>query len=177
VFGLIVLLGVCVHLARTELAPWDRGPALGLLAVFAFGGLMAGGIGRLSFGGSLPGSEPLPREITSEAVRDAFHDMSILASADPSRVLIVNARTPAVIRWYGRDIRTEPAFRGLTARPFSTREAQPDASSLAGFPLRTPLKTTSFVNRADLNPLGVARWMVGRGGLIQGRTSDIIISR
>ncbi len=178
--GLVLLVAVVAALWRWKLAADERGPALVLFLVLAVGLLTVGSIGRLSFGGSPRGSEPLPREMTDPEIRAKFHELGILASADPSRVLPIDPATPDVVRWYGRAIPQTPRDSSVQPRPFTIRQVGadvPGSTSLGPGGPRTAWKTISILNRFDLHPLGVARWAVSRVGLLQGRPSDIIITR
>jgi MFS family permease len=174
--GYLLLLVVVVAVWRSQMDRGQRGAAVVMCLALAWGAFTFGSIGRLSYGGSEPGTEPLPREITSQELRDTFAELTLLANADPSRILAIDSTTPAAVRWYGREIRSA-TLPGTAPRPFTLHEAPPQGSTAADLPLHTPLKVTSSLNRGDLNPLGIARWLVSRVGLIQGKTSDIIISR
>jgi hypothetical protein len=178
-----MFLGLGALTAVVAVAWWELvkaeqvGPALGVLAVVGFCALTVGAIARLSYGGSPLASEPLPREMTHPAIREVFQELTVLASADPARMLVVDAKTPAVIRWYGRYIQTVTAARPMPARPILTREATGEGSTASGLPLRTPLRIVSVLNRAELSPMAAARWAVARANLVQAKPSDIIISR
>jgi len=177
IFLLLILVVAVGAVWRVVLTPEDKAPAIALAALIGFAAITAGSIARLSYGGSLPGAEPLPRETTNPAIRGVFADLNVLAGADSSRVLLIDGRTPETVRWYGRWVPSETVQRGLPIRPITVREPTTEPSTAAGEPARTPLRTVSLLNRGDLNPLGVARWVVARYGLVQAKTSDIIISR
>jgi hypothetical protein len=133
------------------------------------------GVGHASFGGSPPGSEILTRAETAPALRDRFNELSILASADPRIVLVTDASTPVEARWYGRALAQVPDSGNLPQGVVRLREVAPNATP--GGPFRTPWKTVSELNRADLTPMGILQWVVSRHGLIVGQARDIIVAR
>lgn len=162
-----------------SLAANQRRGVMALLGALAVGAFTAGAIGRTSFGGSPPGVELLAREETHPALRAAFRDLAILASADPRRFLVMEESTPLVVRWYGRDLPAASASSTssdlvVVARP---AEMSSPSSSPRGRGDRTPWKTVSYLDRSDLHPLGLARWALSRAGLVEGRAHDIIIGK
>lgn len=175
--ALAALVGLVAVVWRQRVTASERGAALTLLGALGFVAWTAGTVGRVSYGGSPPGTELLAREETHPALRAAFRDINVLASAD-GRTMVFDAATPLVARWYGRAI-AQMSSRAGPPPPGSilVREAPVAVAAGAGVGTRTPWKTVSLLDRADLHPLGVLRWTVSRIGLVRGNPRDIIITR
>ena len=174
-FTFIALLG----LVLLTLSVWvrdvpqtERWPAIAMASTVVVLAFSVGSIGRLSFGGSPPGMEILRTEETAPQLRDAFAQLSVLASTDGRGVLSVSPSTPIVALWYGRDIKQQQVALGIPPAAITLREAS--ASSDRG---RTPFETISQLNRADISALNILRWMVGRSALLAPQNRDIIITR
>jgi 4-amino-4-deoxy-L-arabinose transferase-like glycosyltransferase len=168
-FGTAALL---VALWRRYVSRRERAAVLAVLGGMLLAGFFAGNTARLSFGGSPPGAELLGREETDPAFRAAFRELTVLASADPSRVLVVDSTTPATVRWYGRGISQVPSQDATTKKPYTFVEPGPGDNRP-----RTPWKTESQIDAADFHPMGLARWVVSQSALVKGKPRDIIITR
>jgi hypothetical protein len=168
---------------RQEIPERERVPALVLYGAILLLVTTVGTIGRLSFGGSPPGTELLVRQETAPEVRALFRELEIAAMADNSRVLAYGPSTPIEVRWYGRYIPQVEASQATSSRvtrsdPFAFRPAPaPEPGKSTPTAGRTPWTTISQLNRSDLHPLGILRWMVSRHGLVEGRAQDIIVAQ
>jgi hypothetical protein len=178
--GLVGIAGLMAYLWERAVPSEERAGAGITLAAIAFLAITAGSVMRVSFGGSPPGTEPLTPVQTHPAFRDAFADLNVLARADQSRVMAVDAATPLVARWYGRAI-PQVADRGglpagaITFRPAPQPQTVPTLNRTD--PRRVPLQTFGQIDPAGLHPLGLARWAVSRSGIVQVRGQDIMIVR
>jgi 4-amino-4-deoxy-L-arabinose transferase-like glycosyltransferase len=166
------LIGITLSVWIRDVPGAERWPSLALL-----GGLFAiafsvGTIGRLSFGGSPPGMELLHYDETAREFREAFKELSLVASTDGRRTLAITPATPPVARWYGRDIVQVSADAGQAAQSIQLRT--PSSPRDRG---RTPFETISQLNRSDMSVLSILKWMVGRSALIVPQTRDIILAR
>ena len=174
----VALLGLMVLLASgwRNLAAPERTAAVAILGGIAFLVVTASGLARASFGASPPGTELLVREETDPAFRRLFRDLNVLASADPTRVLVVDLPELYAARWYGRGI--APGVGAMRASPgaWVLREATPGGSGRAEV-VRVPWKTISEIEPADVYPLGILRWLATRSLLVHGRPHDIIVTR
>ncbi|MPZ14271.1 MAG: hypothetical protein GEU73_07575 [Chloroflexi bacterium] len=156
----------------------DRVRAAVILGTLAFVVFSAGSIARLSFGGSPPGTEILKREETAPAFREMFEELNVLARGDERVVLVYDASTPIAARWYGRAISQLERGAAAPAGAIQFEAAPPlDAAGGQRTPGRTPWRTLSHLDRADLNVTGAAQWAVSRSGLVEGRPQDIIVVR
>lgn len=171
-FGVIVLLAS----AWRRLAASERTAAVAILGGVAFLAVTASGLSRASFGAGPPGTELLMREETDPAFRRLFRDLNVLASADPSRALVVDLPEPYAARWYGRAIPPGAGARPASPRAWVLREASPERSERAEV-VRVPWKTTSEIEPSDVYPLGILRWLATRSVLVHGRPHDIIVTR
>ncbi|MBM2811242.1 MAG: putative rane protein [Chloroflexi bacterium] len=174
IVGVVLLIPACW---RQYVPATERSFALLLLGILSFAMFSAGSIGRLSFGGSPPGAELLTREETRSDLRDAIKDLTLLSRADSGRVLFIEDGTPLLVRWYGRGIRHVDAGSAPEVDVFTVRETtQRAGSSLTGRSAGTPFVTTSQLDRTELTPLAVARWVVSRAALVKGQPRDIVIA-
>ena len=177
--AVVLITGLLVaFLWKQETPPEERVPALLTLCVGVFVLLTIGTIGRLSFGGSPPGSEILVRQETAPELRARFDDLQILSIGDARRLLLVDAATPIELRWYGRNLPQANMVRGSGDVPWTVRDAPPpDAASARAVTGRTPWTTISRLDREDLHPLGVLQWLVSRKGLVEGQSRDIVVAQ
>jgi hypothetical protein len=167
----IAVLSLAILMWRQQELQAERSAALFLLGCVIFVAFSLSGIGRLSYGGSKPGTEVFPRVQTEEPLRAAFRDLTVQAMADPRITLVYDAETPIEVRWYGRWIKQSHVSTAPSVGAVQFTPLLPNAPT--GAPVRTPWKTISELDRADLNPLGIARWLVSRNGLIEGRGRDV----
>ena len=175
----VALIGLLVLLATgwRSLGVQERIAVLTILGGVVFLAATASGLSRASFGGSPPGTELLAREETAPAFRALFRELNVLASADPSRVLVVDLPETFAARWYGRAILPGSGEQRASPRAFVLREA-PRASGPGPTEVaRVPWKTTSEIEPADVYPLGILRWLVSRSTLVHGQPHDIIVTR
>lgn len=132
-------------------------------------------VARLSLGASPPGSEPLATETTAPQFRSAFTGLLADARRATDVQLAVRTAPAEVGRWYGRTIPVQPEGAAGSAIVVQTLD---DARFAAPTPpVRTPWRTVSTVRREDLHPLGIARWLATRQGLLIGRPEDVVIQR
>jgi hypothetical protein len=174
----VLALALIAYLWRQEIPAGERLPALVLLGGGLYAAFVLGTIGRLSYGGSGPGTELLTRQETAPELRSAFDDLNFKAMADASRVLVYGPTTPVEVRWYGRYIAQTSSDR--SAPPNAFRVAEAPAIQQGATPAdtgRTPWTTISQLNRSDFNFLSVLRWVVSRKGLVTGQERDIIVAQ
>ncbi|MSQ23730.1 MAG: hypothetical protein EXR58_04130 [Chloroflexi bacterium] len=144
-------------------------------ALFALGTF--GTIGRLSFGGSPPGSEPFRTEQTDSEFRAAFPKLVILA--DPGVLLSVNTEPRTAGKWYGRSLKLAPDGVNPGANGIVIRTATGSIGSGPSLErgTRLPWRIQSQIVVEDLNPLGILRWLITRHGLVVGRFDDVSLLR
>jgi 4-amino-4-deoxy-L-arabinose transferase-like glycosyltransferase len=177
--AVVLITGLLVaFLWKQETPPEERVPALLTLGVGLFLLMTIGTIGRLSFGGSPPGSELLVRQQTAPELRARFDDLMIQSIGDARRVLLFDAATPIEVRWYGRNLPQAMMVRGPGDVPWTVREAPPpDAGTPRAVTGRMPWTTISRLDREDLHPLGVLQWLITRKGLVEGQSRDIVVAQ
>jgi hypothetical protein len=171
--GLLILLAI----GWRSLASEERTTVFAVLGGLALVGLTISGISRASFGGSPPGTDLLTREETDPAFRALFRELNVRASADPSRVLVIDLPQVLVVRWYGRSIPTGSGGGRNSPGAWILREATTPPSSDPSQVVRVPWKTTSEIGAADVYPLGILRWLVTRSALVHAKPQDIIVTR
>lgn len=174
----VVLLAGTVAGWRRAATDGEHWPAATLVALSLFALWAPGAVGRLSFGGSPLGTEPLSLESTAPAFRDVFRELTTYASVAP-RLLFVETEPRAVGEWYGRAIRTPisgapPSGDGIVVRPVQDSRA---GIAPSGQTIRVPWRVRSTITTTDLHPLGVARWLVTRQGLFTGQMEDVWVTR
>ncbi len=175
--ALVALLGLLLLLATgwRNLAAPERTTVFAILGGIALLLLTISGVSRASFGGSPSGTELLARDDTDPAFRAMFRELNVLASADPSHMLVVDLPETGVARWYGRSI---PATSSLSRTPpgaWVLREATGRPSSDPVQFARVPWKMTSEIESGDVYALGMLRWLVSRSALVHGKPHDIIV--
>ena len=161
--------------ARRDGKHW---PSAALLLMTLYVAWCSGAIGRLSVGGSPPGTEPLRLEETASGFRDIFHELTIVASAG-NRGLVIQTRPSSVGDWYGRGYVVSaasalPPGGGIVVRP--AQEPRPDGAP-PGAARRLPWRVRSTIRSADLHPLGIARWLISRQGLFDVQMDDVQVTR
>ncbi len=176
--GLAVGLILSSWFWTREIDPAHRAPAAVTLASMLFIAMTAGTVLRLSFGGSPPATEPLAPTQTDPALRAAFRELETLVRRDPDRAILVESSTPIAVRWYGRDIRQVADRSSVPIGVIQFRPAPPPQPRVnPGEPWRVPLQSVGQLDPAELNPVGIARWVVARTGLVRVRDQDIMIVR
>lgn len=179
-FTRFAFIVVAVLLALGWLWPraWRAGdgrPALGILALGAYGLMAISTIGRVSFAGSPLGSEPLRLEATQPGFRDLFAELTLAASLDPTVRLVIASGPTDVARWYGRSLTQAPP--GSSNAFVISASDQPGGQLVPSGGKRAPATVRTTVNPPELNLLGIGRWLISRGGLLQAQPSDVIVTR
>jgi uncharacterized protein (TIGR03663 family) len=171
--GCLLLLGM----GWRALEPGERVVVVTALAGIGFIVVNTSAVSRSSFGGSPLGTELLAREETAPAFRALFRELTILANADPARVLVVDLPEPFTARWYGRAVAAGTADQRTSGRAFVLRQAPPSSGPGPSDATRELWKVTSEIEPADVYPLGILRWLVSRSTLVAARPHDIIVTR
>ena len=148
---------------------------MGIVAAGAYAIIAISTIGRVSFGGSPLGSEPLRLEATQPALRDFFAELTLTASVDPTVHLAIQSGPAAVARWYGRGL--APAPPGAAGSVVISAADQVTGQLTASGARRVPATVRSTVSLSELNLLGIGRWLMSRNGLLQPQLADVIVTR
>jgi hypothetical protein len=170
----ILALGALLIATWRRISGWgEHLPVLVLVGTGLFAVWTVGSLGRSSFGGSPPGTEPLRAEQTDPRFREAFRELNLMASVSPGLALNVQAQAPWTAWWYGRSIsrvtRSDPAGGIVVSEVLAAGGGAPGGGK------RLPWRVHSSIRNADLYPLGIARWIVSRQGLMVGTTKDALV--
>jgi hypothetical protein len=148
-----------------------------LTGVVLLGLWSANAVAHASFAAGPPGSEPFRANPTAQGVREQFHELGILANASPAMRLVVRTEPPSVVRWYGRAIPAAAASAPIGASAIVVERADDPSAGVPAAGTRFVWRFRSTLKTEDLHPLGVARWLATRHGLLDGQPEDAIVIR